>query len=454
MSEAISRKNRRILLWIYGAALLYFILKQLYFAVFVGGTPDQRAHSAYIVEMVKNPSLLPDFAHMPMYYIDFRGLKQYLWITPGDINYLGHPPLYYLLAAATGPVEFLPDGMIVIDYMRVIFFSIFLTSLGLVISFRLGYRHLKTGSPWVHALYACAIAALPEIAYVGGSANNDNLAFLGFAVFFTGVVRYHEDRLDLKTYLLIGIGFLLGSFSKLTTALIMLIMLVVILVMSIIRTRSLKLITNRYFLITLPCYLLFLVYEILIYRKYGGWQPGLALIAPEYYKTTVFYVNPEDRVPMTLFEYFRRFASGIGHSWSSLYGHNAYVNSLMNNGAAGVVYWIPAGVSAVTAAVQAVRRKADRYTIPAVLAFLGTLTYHFYTGWTGFLKNGYSGGIQARYYLPLIIAFAFIMCRTLPPLFRTEKAKTAGRILAVLLILCWLAGDAPRLVIHYGFPPV
>ena len=118
----------------------------------------------------------------------------------------------------------------------------------------------------------------------------------------------------------------------------------------------------------------------------------------------------------------------------------------------GLIYWIPVAVALATAAVQAVRKKADRYTIPVVLAFLGTLAYHFYSGWSGFVKNGYTGGAQARYYLPLIIPFAFIMCETLPPLFRTKKAKTAGAVLSVILILCWLAGDAPRLVIQFGFP--
>ena len=50
MSETTSRKTRRILVWIYGAALLYFVLKQLYYAVYVGGFPDQRVHLSYIIE--------------------------------------------------------------------------------------------------------------------------------------------------------------------------------------------------------------------------------------------------------------------------------------------------------------------------------------------------------------------------------------------------------------------
>ena len=75
-----------------------------------------------------------------------------------------------------------------------------------------------------------AVAALPELGYVGSGISNDNLAFPAFAVFFTGVIRYDEDKPDFRTYALIGTSFLLGSFSKLTAAMIMLIMLITILV--------------------------------------------------------------------------------------------------------------------------------------------------------------------------------------------------------------------------------
>ena len=51
MSETKSRKTRRILIGIYGAALLYFIVKQVLLALYVSGFPDQRAHFSYIVEM-------------------------------------------------------------------------------------------------------------------------------------------------------------------------------------------------------------------------------------------------------------------------------------------------------------------------------------------------------------------------------------------------------------------
>ena len=120
MSETTSRKTRRILIGIYGSALLYFILKQLYYAVYVGGYPDQISHISYIIEMCRKPSPVPDFVNMPVFYVwRWEGLTEYMYQLEGAINYLGHPPLYYLLMSLTGSVRFLEDGGAAVDYLRI-----------------------------------------------------------------------------------------------------------------------------------------------------------------------------------------------------------------------------------------------------------------------------------------------------------------------------------------------
>lgn len=449
-----ARKTGQALLFLYGAALLYYVLKQVYFILAVGGFPDQTAQVSYLIEMCRQPRLVPDFAALPMYpVLTQENLVWTMRASATAVNYLGHPPLYYLLLSLTAPVRFLEDGTVAVDMLKLYLANTVLTSAAVLLAFRLGCRALKGRSPFLHLLFAFAVVTLPELGYVGVSVNNDNLAFFAFALFFTGVMRYNEDKLDLETYLLIGLGFMLGALSKLTAALIMLIMLVTILVMSVIRTKSLKLILNKYFLMTLPCYLLFLAYEIAVHRRYGSWQPGLAQIAPEYFLRTSFYVAPENRVPMTFLEYLRSFLGGIGHTWSSVYGHNETVNGIMDNRLFGLVYWIPVAAAMLAALLQLIRRKADRYTIPTVLAFLGTLAYHLYANWSGFLKNGYAGGSQARYYLFLIIPFALAFTQSIPEP-KAQKTKVLTAAFALLLTALWLCGDAPRLLLTCGFSPV
>ena len=453
MQPALSRKTRRALLCIYGAALLYYIVKLCWYAVYAGATPDEVAHLSYLAALTRNPALIPDFASLPLYAELSQAGGRMVLSPAAGVNYLGHPSLYYLLMTLADAIRFQADGTVLVEILRLRIINIVLTSAAMALVFYPGWRRLQNRRPLVHALYAAAVVTLPELGYVSSGISNDNLAFIGFVLFFAGLLRYDEDRLDLKTYLLIGVGFLLGAFSKLTAAMIMLIMLVIVLVMSVIRTKSLKLIANRYFLAILPCFALFLAYELIIHRRYGGWQPTLSLIAPEFYETTVFYVAPENRVPMSFFQFFSHFALGIAHSWSRAYGHNEQLNTLMDNGISGLIFWVPVAAAVVAAVTQLVRRKCDRYTLPAVLGFAGTLAWHLWSGWSGFRVTGYAGGAQARYYLFLIVPFALILCEHFPPLFRTRKAKIAGTVIALLLIILWLAGDAPRLLFMPGLSP-
>ena len=64
---SLSRKTRRAILWIYGAALLYYVFKQVYYALFIEGFPDQIAQLSYAAHMARFPTLLPDFASMFIY---------------------------------------------------------------------------------------------------------------------------------------------------------------------------------------------------------------------------------------------------------------------------------------------------------------------------------------------------------------------------------------------------
>ena len=446
-----ARKQQRILLAVYGAALLYFVLKQCYCLFCVGGFPDQSAHYSYLIYAAGHPFRLPDFRAMVMYHVTGEEAGWTLMApVPGVPDYLGHPPLYYWLMTLAGGVRLLADGTAAVSGVRLGVANMLLTSGALVLAFSLGYRKLKQRSPLVHALYAFAAASLPMLAYVGASLNNDNLALLATAVFFAGLLRYREEKLDGKTYLLLGIGFLLGAFSKLTCALLFLLMLLGCLVADIVRTKSLRLIANRWFLMTLPCYLLFLAYELWIRREYGTWVPGLGEIAPDYFVTTVFYVPPEQRESITFLQYLRRFIGGMGYSWSSLYGHNMDVNILMDNGWWGIIYWLPVAGAALAAFRSLLRRGEDRLAVPVMAAFLLTMAYHLYSNWSGHFETGYLGGIQARYYLPMIIPIAFIACEGIPPLF--ERHKTLGRVLAAALLLGWIAGDIPRMVLLCGFP--
>ena len=100
------RNRRRILFAVYGAALLYFVLKQCYYIFCVGGFPDQTAHISYLIYAVKFPFRLPDFRAMTMYqYAGETGGLSLFTPLEGVPDYLGHPPLYYWLMSLLGGVR-------------------------------------------------------------------------------------------------------------------------------------------------------------------------------------------------------------------------------------------------------------------------------------------------------------------------------------------------------------
>ena len=447
------RKTRRTLLWIYGAALLYFVLKQCCCLFFLKGFADQGNHLSYVFHIARYPSLLPDFRSMPLYRPAGTrdGLMLYR-VYEGTISNMTHPPLYYLLMACTGSVSLLPDGVCAVDLTRIRVMNMALSASAVALAFYLGYTRIRSRSPLAHALYAFAVATLPMIAYLGTSVNNDNLALLTLVIFFAGLLRYEEDRLDWRTYSLIGLGFLAGSLTKLTTALMCLLMLGTILVADAIRTKSLRLILNRAFLIVLPCILAFLAYEVYIRKTYGSWQPSLYNLDPEYFYRTEFYTPPEKRLPLTFLQYVLRFAEGMGYTWSSLYGMTPALNARMHNGVYGLVFWVPVAAAAFAALRGLVRKNGDRLALPVSAGFFGAMAWHFYSNWTGYPVSGYLGGCQARYYLAMIVPLAYVMCTRVPPL--SGKRKTAARVLAVLLIASWLAGDGLRLLAGVVVPAI
>ena len=189
MQPALSRKTRRALLCIYGAALLYYIVKLCWYAVYAGATPDEVAHLSYLAALTRNPALIPDFASLPLYAELSQAGGRMVLSPAAGVNYLGHPSLYYLLMTLADAIRFQADGTVLVEILRLRIINIVLTSAAMVLVFYLGWRRLQNRRPLVHALYAAAVVTLPELGYVSSGISNDNLAFIGFVLFFAGLLR-------------------------------------------------------------------------------------------------------------------------------------------------------------------------------------------------------------------------------------------------------------------------
>lgn len=419
MMEKNNRNTRGMLtecklFFIYGLVFLFFIFKMFYYLEEVWYVPDEEAHVSYIAYLEENPGkIIPRFEDMKLYGGGFGMDGLYWYYDEGKICYLGHPPLYYKMMQMVGTTVRgeTPDGQerIFVDLYRFKLANILLTGISMLLILYVGYTRIGswTKSGFYHGLYAVAASSVPMLALCGSGITNDNLANLGVVLFLLGVLRYYEEKIGYVTYLLAAAGFFLSIMSKLTIGELLVVMLAVILAADWMRHKSPRLILNRYFLASLPVYILAAVYFLIIYTRYGNIQPGLDIIAPE--QMTI--VDEAERLSMSFGQYLRYFITQFGYTWSGIYNGRFYEFKILHPGAAKPFFYLIYGlfVMAAVSLVKLFQKKKNTYGmvyISAAAAFSITLITQFFNAYNSYLTRGYEGGYQARYYLCIIPFFA------------------------------------------------
>ena len=454
--------NRRIIIiWaIYGIALLFSILKMYYYAEEITGFPDESRHISYIIYLDQSPQLVPEFADMQEYkQIDQVGQMVYYEPSAGTTNYLGHAPLYYYLMQPFADVHETDIG-IAVNIQKLRMANIFLTAGTLALVFYFGYSRLlkKSFEILPHLIFAAATISVPMLAYVGAGISNDNLVFLGMALFWGGLLRYYENQLDIKTYLLVGVGFFIVTLSKLTGAEIIVVTLLVLLITDFIRKKGGQVFKSKYFWSTLVLYLIPVIYYLIVYSKYGSVQPSLQVLDYEYYKTTSFYVPENERLTYSFVEYLKYYWDNFVNTWAIIYGHNGWVvkdNSFAATiGAYGVVVFF------VIQTLKSMKGKTeDRYLFLSVALGICAVAFtQFISAYRTFKSAGYMGGYQARYYLCMIPCLAYgnamLWSNTF---FNTIKVKMSCiirsmiKIIGVIYVLLLLYGDFAYFLLNRQF---
>jgi hypothetical protein len=130
---------------------------------------DEVAHASYVAHMQHTGLAWPALQQMRM-------LDPHTFQFTGEANYLNHPPPFYALLAAIGPVlEGRPQALLahrILDIALVALGFAALLALGLAARFP---RH-------EFYAYAVPLACIPVLVPLAGSINNDNLAFMGGAI--------------------------------------------------------------------------------------------------------------------------------------------------------------------------------------------------------------------------------------------------------------------------------
>lgn len=424
------KKNDDIKIYLaYVLLFALFVFKMFFYSNEGFSVADSRAHMSYIIYMEKNSDILiPKFEDIKMYgttdvqmYKEGAELLQdnrilYKMEPQTATCYLGHPPLYYKLMQLCDVVHIAEDDSVYVDRQKVSVCNIMLLALTMMLVLITGYKVIeKKGGTWeIHLLFVAISTTLPMYAYLGSGATNDNLSNLGIVIFWMGLISYLDRGYCYKTFWLVACGIMISLLSKLTAGLIVALVTVIIVVVDIIKTKKCGIILNKYFVTTLPVYLLTLLYFGIIYVRYGGLQPSYSQVSSlEEFKSGVFYVAEENRVVLTFAELTERFFKGLWQTWNGTY-HSSFMIEREGIFALAYVFvlllFLGAALLEIISYIKKKGKTNNMVSVAFLVALIITVLQQFDNFYTGYMSRGYLGGYQARYYLPCIPIIAMGAC--------------------------------------------
>ena len=373
MSEPAGTKPPYVLL----VLVSFFVLAQcLAFAMRspYGEPPDELAHLSYVADAQRQ--LIPDY-------------RDGMIVGAGRPNYLSHPPAYYTALGLVSKAFNLDPFR---DYRTLRAGSAVVFALGFL-AFLCVLRNLGASSLGIVACGAFACAT-PMFGYLGGSINNDVLAYSSTALFLLGFSRYRfvPERLDTLACVLLVIGALGAVLSKATTAVFLVFFGVAAL---LIYARELR--------------------SGLHYRRLLTSLAIVAVVTAAYYvPTLVAYGTPFPRPealyppkvvesPLSVLEYGQRFVELMWKRLPVVMSHDPTAPyGPMGKQTFYTLVVIPPVALIVAMTLRNLSRDGTKLFASVLFATAGFAALHFHTAYTAYLVHGLLAGIQPRYYVFLI----------------------------------------------------
>ena len=262
-----------------------------------------------------------------------------------------------------------------------------------MIALRLGFSSIQAASLGVATL------AIPMFPYLAGSVNNENLCYLGVAVFFYGLVSL-QLRINLAAYIC-ALGLLMVLLTKATGAVFLLAFIGIWSSLSFSDARSL--IKNRHIriaamLATILCAGYFFPTRLAHHSFFPA--PG-----------TIYQDRAAPVNPISLAAYLGVFSHLMLDRLPVIMAARAYFP--VPGGLVPLFYLMLGAPLLAWASYRPFspaspnRRIADAF----FLALLATLCIRLWVAWQGYLRTGLYGGLQPRYYayaLPGIFLFTTV----------------------------------------------
>jgi hypothetical protein len=168
---------------------------------------DEYKHLSYVFQVERDRQLFPDYHDL------YLAAPEKAGVPLSKRSDLKHPAFFYwLMTPLADPEQSAAENA---ARFRIANFILSVIAVGIFLfaSARL------LNSPGALVTYGLTVVAFPFLAVVGGTFNNDNLALLGAALAFMGVVRMARGEIGVAAGGLMGAGLAIAGLAKLTGAL-------------------------------------------------------------------------------------------------------------------------------------------------------------------------------------------------------------------------------------------
>jgi hypothetical protein len=383
-----SMRGRLVL---YALFLFFLLFKGWYYKSHIrfGYPPDEGAHLSYIAYVHDHHSFFPSFESMTMLNNKKAG------------NYLSHPPLYYeienLVYDETQSIKSNVENFRTMSFSMYAFAVVLLLAIGFSVSMSL----------LGHFVYLAVLSSVPMFAYTAGSISNDNLAFVGAAVFLTGLYRLLAGKENDTSWILIFTGGFIAYFSKLTAALLVFFALVYYMLVRIFR-RRITLPGKKALIVLGIAAVPVILYQGYILTHYHALVPTFNHTHPQQYLHSPFYVPEAHRRYLSPLEWAERMWHYIEGGWFGIHSHHSFTKSNVFGFAGILLLHLFALVALFLPCKKEETAAFCRLGKYATAALLSVLLVQYGFSYKAHLASGYMGGLQPRYLLPFMVAFAIM----------------------------------------------
>lgn len=430
----------------YAGATIFAVGQFLVYLKYYSHSNDEMAHLSYVAYERVHGQLLPSFENIRIYtdavnptgHINLEDFVQF--------NQLGHPPLYYLIMSHMPGISNMgADVTYRLGSLRCESFLLGLA--GILLCFYMGYTRVPK-VPLLHLVFALIVVSPPNLIFIMSGLNNDTLAFTCVTIFVFGCVRFVERRYTKFTFFLIALGISSSLLTKLTAGMVVCFTAVIIVIYALLRERDSKALLRKEFAFSLPIYAVPLAYYALLIKRYGTVQPSYQKLALSEYLDGPFYTPIAERQDMSLSQYVVYYWTNFTRSWCAFpYASDIQRPTLtsfsLESIAITCTLLLPIGI------VICAKNRISRYISFGVIGMWLVSLYQFWSALNGFYRNGYTGAFQSRYYLCVIVIFAFAIIALIWQFLTKPVPGIEGRTLTSFG--SWLCGLFALMLVLDGY---